>query len=119
MTSTLRLSAAAGDPRARFAFADHYYRGLGAPQNYSQALLWYSKSANQGFAPAQTQLGSMYQHKWGVPRDYKRALARCSRMVWAPSVITSKPLTGTAKRPTRISGRRKSRSANFTSAVMG
>jgi hypothetical protein len=34
-------------------------------------------------------------------------------------VITSKPLTGTAKRPTRISGRRKSRSANFTSAVMG
>ena len=33
------------------------------------------KSANQGFAPAQNQLGYMYQHKFGVPRDYKRAVA--------------------------------------------
>ena len=73
--STLRLPAAAGDARAQFALANHYYRGVGVPQDYSQALLWYSKSAGQGFAPAQTQLGSMYQHKWGVPRDYKRALA--------------------------------------------
>ena len=33
------------------------------------------ESANQGFAPAQNQLGYMYQHKFGVPRDYKRAVA--------------------------------------------
>jgi TPR repeat protein len=72
---TLRVSAAAGDAQAQFGLANHYYGGLGVPQDYRQALLWYSKSANQGFAPAQTKLGSMYQHKWGVPRDYKRALA--------------------------------------------
>jgi len=36
---TLRLSAAAGDTRAQFALADHYYRGLGVPQDYRQALL--------------------------------------------------------------------------------
>jgi TPR repeat protein len=72
---SLREPAAAGDSQAQFALANHYYRGDGVPQDYSQALLWYSKSANQGFAPAQTQLGSMYQHEWGVPRDYKRALA--------------------------------------------
>src|SRR5713226_2575978 len=72
---SLRQSAAAGDAQAQFAVANHYYYGLGVPQDYSQALMWYLKSANQGFAPAQNQLGNMYQHKFGVPRDYKRALA--------------------------------------------
>ncbi len=51
---TLRLPAAAGDARAQFALANHYYGGLDVPQDYSEALIWYSKSANQGFAPAQT-----------------------------------------------------------------
>src|SRR5262250_3082008 len=61
---TIRWSAAAGDARAQFVLANHYYGGIGVSQDYRQALLWYSKAANQGFAPAQTQLGSMYQHKW-------------------------------------------------------
>src|SRR6266851_4444386 len=72
---SLREPAAAGDAQAQFALANHYYRGLGVPQDYTQALTWYLRSANQGFAPAQNQLGNMYQHKFGVPRDYKRALA--------------------------------------------
>ena len=72
---SLREPAAAGDAQAQFALANHYFDGVGVPQNYSQALLWYNKSANQGFAPAQNLLGYMYQHKFGVPRDYKRALA--------------------------------------------
>src|SRR5216684_9063303 len=72
---SLREPAATGDAQAQFALANHYFHGLGVPQDYSQALLWYNKSANQGFAPAQNQLGRMYQHKFGVPRNYKRALA--------------------------------------------
>src|SRR5712691_10293523 len=71
----LREPAAAGDAQAQFALANHYFYGVGVPQDYSQALLWYNKSANQGFAPAENLLGYMYQHKFGVPRDYKRALA--------------------------------------------
>jgi len=133
----VRQLAAAGDAQAQFALANHYFYGVGVPQDYRQALLWYSRSANQGFAPAENLLGYMYQHKFGVPRDYKRALAyyrsaakqgyalgeynlsgMFEEMVLASSVITSKRLIGTAKRLTRISRRRKSRSATFTSADM-
>src|SRR6185437_10925724 len=71
--ATLRQQATAGDAEAEFALGNRYYRGLGVPQNYDQAILWYRKSAGQGFAPAQNQLGTMYQHKWGVERDYKIA----------------------------------------------
>jgi hypothetical protein len=41
----LRGSAAAGDAQAQFALANYYYRGLGIPQDYYQALIWYRKSA--------------------------------------------------------------------------
>jgi TPR repeat protein len=71
---SLREAASAGDAQAQFALADQYYRGVGVPQDYRQALLWFENSANQGFAPAQNQLGNMYEHKFGVPRDYKRAV---------------------------------------------
>jgi uncharacterized protein len=40
---------------------------------YAEMLTWYRKSATQGFAPAQNQLGSMYENNVGVPQDYKRA----------------------------------------------
>jgi TPR repeat protein len=71
---SLREPAAAGDSQAQFALANHYFRGLGVPQDYGLALIWYRKSAGQGYAPAQNQLGYMHQHKFGLPRDYKRAL---------------------------------------------
>ena len=72
---SLTESATAGDPQAQFALANDYFRAVGVPQDYAQALLWFAKSADQGSAPAENQLGYMYQHKFGVPRDYKRALA--------------------------------------------
>ena len=72
---SLREPAAAGDAQAQFILGNYYFSGVGVPQDYGQALLWFTKSANQGFAAAQNQLGYMYQHKFGVPRDYKRAVA--------------------------------------------
>lgn len=36
-------------------------------------LTWWRKSAAQGFAPAQNQLGTMYENNIGVPQNYKRA----------------------------------------------
>src|SRR6266851_10457667 len=134
---SLREPAAAGDALAQFALANHYFHGLGVPQDYSQALLWYGKSANQGFAPAQNLLGYMYQHKFGVPRDYKRALAyyrSAAKQGYALGEYNlgvlfengvgvkrdyKQALDGTAKRPTRTSRRRKSKSVTFTSADTG
>jgi TPR repeat protein len=66
--------AAAGDAQAQFALATDYIDGRGIGQDYGQAVIWYRKSADQGYAPALNQLGYMHQHKFGLPRDYKRAL---------------------------------------------
>ena len=72
--NALREPAAAGDAQAQFTLADHYFRGDGLAQDYGQAVIWFHKSADQGYAPALNQLGYMHQHKFGLPQDYKRAV---------------------------------------------
>jgi uncharacterized protein len=47
--------------------------GRGAPQNYTEGLKWYRKSADQGDANAQESLGVMYAKGNGVPQDYVHA----------------------------------------------
>ena len=42
-------------------------------QDYAQALVWYRKAADQGFATAQGGLGFMYENGQGVPQDYAQA----------------------------------------------
>ena len=70
----LRGAAEAGDAKAQFTLANHYYRGLGVRQDYDQALALYRPAADQGFAPAQNRLGNMYEHGFGVPQSYGRAM---------------------------------------------
>ncbi|MGH6953553.1 MAG: tetratricopeptide repeat protein, partial [Alphaproteobacteria bacterium] len=43
------------------------------PQDYAEAMKWYRKAADQGDAPAQNNLGFMYDSGWGVPQDYAEA----------------------------------------------
>jgi TPR repeat protein len=43
------------------------------PQDYAQAVAWYRKAADQGFAPAQYNLGLYYYDGQGVPQDYAEA----------------------------------------------
>ena len=62
---SLRAQAEAGNAQAQFALGNHYFNVTGVPPDYAQALIWYSKSAAQGYAPAQNQLGYMHQHKFG------------------------------------------------------
>lgn len=50
-----------------------YYQGKGVPQDYSEAVGWYSKAADQGEAKAQSYLGYLYSQGKGVPRDYAEA----------------------------------------------
>jgi len=42
-------------------------------QNYVQALGWFRKAADQGYALAQYNLGEMYENGQGVTQDYVQA----------------------------------------------
>jgi TPR repeat protein len=50
-----------------------YRDGEGITQDYSEAVKWYSKAAEQGFAEAQYGLGWMHREGRGVPQDYIEA----------------------------------------------
>ncbi len=50
-----------------------YGKGLGVPQDFAEAVKWYHKAAEQGYAKAQNNLGFMYKNGLGVPRDYVQA----------------------------------------------
>jgi TPR repeat protein len=50
-----------------------YEKGEGVSQNYTEALRWYGKAADQGFAHAQINLGAMYYNGNGVPQNYTQA----------------------------------------------
>ena len=47
----------------------------GVPQDDAEAVRWYRKAAEQGFAPGQSNLGLMYARGEGVPKDYVLAYA--------------------------------------------
>ena len=47
---------------------------LGGEDNYKEAVKWYRKAAEKGYAPAQSRLGGMYNRGYGVPRDEKEAV---------------------------------------------
>ena len=42
-------------------------------QNYKQAVKWFTKTAKQGFAQSQYNLGVLYDNGHGVLQDYIRA----------------------------------------------
>ena len=39
-----------------------------------KAVHWFTKSAEQGFAEAQNNLGVMYENGRGVPQNYRKAI---------------------------------------------
>ena len=57
-----------------FKEGEKYYYGNGVTQDYTQAVYWYRKAAEQGHAIAQNNLGNMYENGLGVPKD--KILAR-------------------------------------------
>ena len=59
-----------GDTQAQNNVGVMYKLGDGVTQDYKQAVKWYRKAAEQGFAEAQYNLGEMY----AVNQDYKQAL---------------------------------------------
>lgn len=52
-----------------------YDEGSGVPQDFGKAAKWYRQSADQGFAPAQFNLGKMYEKGIGVMQNYAEAIS--------------------------------------------
>lgn len=50
-----------------------YHQGQGVLENDETAVKWYTLAAQQGLAEAQANLGVMYQHGNGIPKDIDRA----------------------------------------------
>ena len=70
----LEKKAEAGDPYAQFNLGNAYYKGNGVPQDYKEAVKWYTKSADQGYANAQYNLGVCYENGTGVGENEKEAV---------------------------------------------
>jgi len=71
---TLRESATNGDPSAQYEIGQRYASGSsGLPQDDDQAAYWLTRSAEQGLAPAQYRLGTMFEKGVGVPENPTKA----------------------------------------------
>ncbi|MDE7413285.1 MAG: sel1 repeat family protein [Muribaculaceae bacterium] len=63
-----------GDKEAQYYIGVMYAIGYGVTKDYQEALKWYRKAAEQGFAEAMCNLGVTYQNGDGVAKDYKEAV---------------------------------------------
>ena len=70
---TLRRLADQGDPTAQFAVGARYATGEDTPQDYAEAVRWFTKAAEQGHVAAQATLGAYYWAGRGVSPDLAKA----------------------------------------------
>lgn len=57
-------------PGAQFGLGYIYYIGEVIQKDYGEAISWFRKFANQGYAPAQHLMGGMHEEGWAVARNY-------------------------------------------------
>jgi putative methionine-R-sulfoxide reductase with GAF domain len=69
----LRTLAEKGDSTAQFALATRYATGQDVPQNYDEAIRWFTRAAEQGYVMAQSALASYYWAGRGVSPDPAKA----------------------------------------------
>ena len=68
-----RAAAQLGDHYSEFQLGRFYRAGyLGAP-DYPEALAWFERAANAGYAPADAQIAEMYEAGQGVVADTSQA----------------------------------------------
>ncbi len=63
-----------GDPEAQSYVGEIYEKGLGLPNDYKAAFIWYSKAAKQGYSRAQINLGYLYEKGLSVEQNSLTAL---------------------------------------------
>jgi len=71
----LRPLAERGDAEAQYRIGLMYEVGKGYPQDKTQGIAWFRKSAGQNHAAAQTELGIIYATGDGVAQDNAQAVA--------------------------------------------
>jgi putative methionine-R-sulfoxide reductase with GAF domain len=69
----MRKLAEQGDPTAQFSMGARYATGEGVPQDYSEAVRWFSMAAEQGHVVSQATLGAYYWAGRGVPQNLVKA----------------------------------------------
>jgi putative methionine-R-sulfoxide reductase with GAF domain len=69
----LRKLAEKGDPAAQFSMGARYATGEEVPQDYAEAVRWFSMAAEQGHVVSQATLGAYYWAGRGVPQDLVKA----------------------------------------------
>ena len=69
----LRRLAKQGDPAAQFALGAHYATGEDVPQDYAEAVRWFTMAAERGHVVAQATLGAYYWAGRGAPQDLTKA----------------------------------------------
>ena len=69
----VRKRAELGDPYEQVALATRYATGEDVAQDYSMAVRWLLRAAEQGHVGAQDTLGTYYWVGRGVPKDVTRA----------------------------------------------
>ena len=62
-----------GNPFEQFNLGLMYYKGRGTAQDYTKAVNWWRRAAEQDFAEALNNLGMMYGNGDGVAQDYVQA----------------------------------------------
>jgi TPR repeat protein len=62
-----------GYAKAQFRMGWIYERGIGAPQDYSKARVWYAKAMANGDADAVARTGMLYELGLGVEKSYDKA----------------------------------------------
>ena len=62
------------DPAAQVAQGDLFYNGEGDKKDFTQAVFWYTKAAEQGYAEGQYFLGYCYYAGEGVDQDFAKAV---------------------------------------------
>ena len=71
----LRARAEQSDPDAQNELGNAYNGGrAGLKQDYGEALKWYRRAADKGYALAQYNLGLAYEHGHGVTADAQKAI---------------------------------------------
>lgn len=65
--------AKGGDAKAQNEVGGWYYRGRHVPQDYNEALQWWSRSAQQGNVEAIGNMGLCYQTGHGIAQDSLKA----------------------------------------------
>jgi hypothetical protein len=64
----------ANDPAAQTALASCYDLGMHVKPDGKESIGWLTKAANQGYAPAEYELGRIYLYGRGIEADYAQAL---------------------------------------------